>query len=81
MKADRRQNQQTLIENIQTRQNTYEIQQFIELLNLLLEDSKETLLACTAEEFPRVQGEAQTYEKILRMLNRPSLKNLHTRSE
>lgn len=76
MKADRRQNQQILIDNIQARQTTYEVQQFVELLQLLLEDAKESLLACNAEEFPRVQGEAQTYEKILRMLNRPSLKNV-----
>lgn len=76
MKADRRQTQQTLIENIQARQNTYEVQQFVELLRLLLSESMTSLLVCNAEEFPRVQGEAQTYDKILRMLSRPALKTL-----
>lgn len=76
MKADRRQAQQIRIDNIQARQSSYEVQQFVELLQLLLEDAKESLVACTSEDFHRVQGEAQTYDKILRMLNRLPIKTL-----
>lgn len=76
MKADHRQTVHKLVENIQTRQSTYEIQQVVELLECLLEMAKEELVTCSLENFPRVQGETQTYDKILRLLNRPSIKTL-----
>lgn len=76
MKLDRRRSQTTLIENIQSRIASYEIQQVIDLLTVLLEETKDQFLTCATHDFPRVQGEAQTYEKILRLLNRPPIKTL-----
>lgn len=76
MKPERRKAQAEIIAAIQSRAGTYEVQQVMDLLGLLLEDSKNNLLVCASAEFPRVQGEAQTYDKLIRMLTRPSLKTI-----
>lgn len=55
---------------------TYEIQQVTDLLSLLLDDAKNSLTTCAADDFARLQGEAQTYDKLLRMISRPTIKTL-----
>jgi len=43
----------------------------VEVLNLLLEDSKARLTNIGPERFQIIQGEAQAYEKLLRKIQRP----------
>jgi hypothetical protein len=76
MKVDRRQERHRLLKAIQERSATYEIQHVMELLDLLLSEARDNLVNCSAEDFPRLQGEAQTYDKLIRQLTRPSVKDL-----
>ena len=74
MKADRRTIQAELIKAIQERAGTYEVQQVMDLLNLLLEDSKHNLVNADKERIYNIQAEAQTYANLIRMLTRPSIR-------
>lgn len=51
---------------------TFEVQTTLELLNLLLEAAKNNLLTCDPNAFNRLQGEAQAYDKLIRLITRPS---------
>lgn len=76
---DRRQKQEALVRAIQDRRTSYEVQNVLELLKLLLEGVKTNLLTCSKEEFAKLQGEAQTYDKLVRMLTRQSMSPLTTK--
>lgn len=67
---DRRRKQEELVRALQQRTASYEVQTTLDLLKLLLEGSKNNLLTCNKEEFAKLQGEGQTYEKLIRMLTR-----------
>lgn len=74
MKVDRRTAQAELIKAIQDRSGTYEVQQVMDLLNLLLEDSKHNLVNADKDRIFHIQAEAQTYSGLIRMLTRPSIR-------
>ena len=61
---------QQLARSIQERKDTFDNQQVLELLNMLFEDSKNTLVGETGENFRLVQGEAMTYKKIIGLLTK-----------
>jgi hypothetical protein len=42
----------------------------LELLQFRLELLKDALIQCTPSEFPRLQGEAQAYEKLIKEFQR-----------
>jgi len=46
----------------------------MDLLNLLLEESKANLVTAAPERIMAVQAEAQTYTSLIRMLLRPSIR-------
>jgi hypothetical protein len=45
----------------------------MDLLQIQIEGVKSKLLTCTLDEFPRLQGEGQAYEKLVKLITRPSL--------
>jgi hypothetical protein len=63
-----------LVKAIQERAGTYEVQQFMDLLGLLLEDSKNNLVTAAQDRILYNQAEAQTYSNLIRMLTRPSIR-------
>ena len=73
MNLDRKQRQETLIQQLKDRAGSFEVQTTIELLQVMLDGAKNNLLTCTGNDFNRVQGEAQTYDKLIRLLTRQSL--------
>jgi hypothetical protein len=81
MKLDRRKTQAAVVEAIRSRAASYEIAQVLDLLDLLREDAKESLLTCGADEFGRLQGEGQAYDKLVRLLTRPSVQEMQRRTE
>lgn len=76
MMSPRRVRQQQLVDMLYERRATHEVQSMMVLLNLLFEEAKHTLVTCDPTAVCRVQGEAQTYEKLIRMLTRPGLKDI-----
>lgn len=70
---DRRRKQEELVQALQARRTSYEVQHMLELLKVMLEGAKNNLLTCGKEEFAKLQGEAQTYDKLMRMLTRQSV--------
>lgn len=70
---DRRKKQEALVREIQSRITSYEVKNVLELLSLMLETSKNNLLTCSNDEFSKLQGEAQAYDKLIRTLTRPSI--------
>ena len=66
-----RKRQQELLHSLQARSDSAELEQVIELVGLLLEESKRNLVKCDASEFMVVQGEARAMAKLLRRFERP----------
>lgn len=48
----------------------------VELLNNLLAECKTTLVSCEESQLIRVQAEARTYDKLLRLVTRPRMKDM-----
>lgn len=65
-----RQRKQELVSALQARADTPEVSNIHELLGLLLEESKRNLVKCDANDFRHIQGEAYSYDYVLRMLKR-----------
>jgi hypothetical protein len=70
---DRRQKQEALVKQIRDRAASFEVQSVLDLLTMLLEGAKNNLLTCNSNDFNRLQGEAQTYDKLMRLLTRPGI--------
>lgn len=70
---ERRRKQEELVQALQARRASYEVLHMLELLKVMLEGAKNNLLTCGKEEFAKLQGEAQTYDKLIRMLTRASV--------
>ena len=64
---------QQLLEQIQQRGGSLEVQLFKEWLTLQLEDAKNNLITSTPDMFATVQGEARALHRLIRQLERPSL--------
>ena len=77
LESEIRKRQQELLHSLQARSDSAELEQVIELVGLLLEESKRNLVKCDASEFMVVQGEARAMDKLLRRFERP----LNTYSE
>lgn len=71
---DRKARQERAAKELHERRGTHEVHTTLELLNLLLEGAKNNLLTCEPNEFIRLQGEAQAYDKLIRLITRPSIK-------
>lgn len=67
--------QAELVKALQERAGTYEVQQVMALLNLLLEESKNNLVTAAQDRILYNQAEAQTYAGLIRMLMRPSIRS------
>lgn len=65
--------QAELVKAIQERAGSYEIQQVMELLNLLLEESRNNLVTAAQERILYNQAEAQTLTALIRLLMRPNI--------
>lgn len=65
--------QAELVKAIQERAGSYEIQQVMELLNLLLEESRNNLVTAAQERILHNQAEAQTLTALIRLLMRPNI--------
>ena len=48
----------------------------LDLLQALLEESKTALVQCDETQIVRVQSEARTYDKLLKLITRPRLKDM-----
>lgn len=72
MMDQRKVKQDALIKALQERRAAYEVQTTLDLLGILLEGAKNNLLTCDQNEFNRLQGEAQAYDKLIRLITRPS---------
>lgn len=70
---DRRQKQEALAKELRDRASSFEVKTFLELLALQLESTKNNLLTCKSEDFHRLQGEAQTYQKLIQVLTRQNI--------
>lgn len=68
----RKAKQESLVRNLQERRGTADVHMMLELLDMLLEGAKNNLLTCVENEFNRLQGEAQAYDKLIRLITRPS---------
>lgn len=73
MRQDRRQEQAQLASYLKSRIGTLEVDQMLNLLKSLKEDTKDNLLTCSQEEFSRIQAEGVTYEKLIRLLTRQDI--------
>jgi hypothetical protein len=62
-----------LARTLHERRGTHEVHTALELLDGLLEGVKNNLLTCDSNAFNRLQGEAQAYDKLIRLITRPSI--------
>jgi hypothetical protein len=60
-----------LVKQLQAASTGHEVRVLKQWLNLLLEEAKTALVTCAQTDFPRLQGEAQAYRKMLDQLTRP----------
>jgi len=74
MQPNRKLLRQELVEAIQSRMGTYEIQQVMDLLQALRDEARDGLMTCSQDQFSSQQSKARTYEDLIKMLTRPSLK-------
>lgn len=71
-----RTHREALVQRVQERLGTPELQLVVELLNNLLAECKTTLVSCEESQLIRVQAEARTYDKLLRLVTRPRMKDM-----
>lgn len=76
MKGDRKQKIQELVDALQARAGTSDFAQLLDLLRHLMENAQVDLVHATPSDFQKLQGEAQAYDKLIRMLRRPNIKSL-----
>ena len=73
--------QQEHIDALYIARGSHEVRTMLALLNLRFEECKTTLVGVTPSEFLQAQGRAQAYEELIRVLTRPTLKELTTAKE
>lgn len=74
MQPNRKLFRQELVEAIQSRMGTYEIQQVMDLLQALRDEARDGLMTCSQDQFQSQQSKARTYEDLIKMLTRPNLR-------
>lgn len=62
-----------LVGHLQERSSSFEVQSLQDLLVLLLDETKDALLDCEPGRFPALQGRAQAYDGLLRLLRRQAI--------
>lgn len=70
---DRKRKLEELGKLLRERKGSLEVTSIMEVIELKLDEVKEQLLTCDEDEFRRLQGEAQAYEKLTRLLTRKPL--------
>lgn len=73
MIRERKVRQEQAAKELHERRGTHEVRTVLELLAALLEGAKNNLLTCDLNEFNRLQGEAQAYDKLIRLITRPGI--------
>ena len=71
--ASNRKTTQEIVDQLQARSSSPEVQLFKELLNLRFEDAKNDLVNASAENFQMAQGQARMLQQLIRQLERPTL--------
>lgn len=66
---------EALLAELHRRQDQPDVQAFMALFQVMLEECKMALLECQPEQFLAVQGEAQAYNKLIRLVARPPSNN------
>lgn len=61
-----------LLEALKASNQTREVQYVRELLHNLLAETKDRLVRCPPTDIHRMQGEAQGYQRVLDLLDRPT---------
>lgn len=69
---DRKAKLEGLVRQLHNQRGSHDVAAMVEMLQLRLEGVKNNLLTCKTEEFFRLQGEAQAYDKVIRDILRPS---------
>ena len=70
--TDRKVKLEALSKQLHDQRGGYEVKALLELVQLRMDGVKNQMLTCKPEEFLRLQGEAQAYDKIARDIIRPS---------
>jgi len=73
--------QQEILRSLQARYSSEDVSNIRELMDLLLEETKRNLVACPSDEFARLQGEAQAYMRVLKLLRRAPLPTTYEKQE
>lgn len=81
MEQNNQQRLQQIIEQLQSRRDTPEVMMFRELLSLRIEEVKLNLMNADIGTFQKLQGESKGYEKILKLMDRPSLNQIKQKKE
>lgn len=81
MKLERRKAQAVLVSNLQAQAGSQQVIDFLALLDSLREDAKELLVVCDPVDCARLQGEAQAFDKVHRLLARPSVNALQGKGD
>lgn len=76
MRGDHKQKIQELVDALQARVGTPDFAYLMDLLKYLLETTQAELVHAPVADFQKVQGEAQAYDKLIRLLKRPNIKSL-----
>lgn len=71
---DRKARVDNLAKELRLRIASFEVTTMIELLAYRLEDVKSNLVSCSPDDFARLQGEAQAYDKLLKQITRQAIK-------
>lgn len=69
---------QELAELIHSRLGVYEIDAFMQLLYAQMEEVKSSFVSAPPDTLAALQIEAQTYDKLIRLITRPTIKSLST---
>ena len=71
--VDRKAKRGELLRAFQARKGHPEYQVVVDLVEGLLEDTKQSLVTAAPDQFMLKQGEARAYDTLLKMLTRPAL--------
>lgn len=64
---------QAAAKELHDRLATHEVKTTVALLEMMLEETKDNLVTCATSDMLALQGEARTYEKLIRTITRPAV--------
>jgi hypothetical protein len=79
MIPETRKRKQELTDAIRARLGSYEVDTFMGLIQLMLDDAKDRFISADPTQLAVLQQEARTYDELIRMVTRPSIKSLTTK--